>query len=82
MYNLFFKHLKSNNFLFDKQFGFQLNSSTEHVILQLANDVTSSFERGEHTLGIFFDFSKAFDTVNHEILISKLEYYRIKEKTS
>ena len=59
--------------LSDKQFGFQLNNSTEHAILQLVNDISSSFERGEHTLGLFIDLSKAFDTVDHKILISRLE---------
>ena len=79
MYNRIFKHLKkNNNLLFDKQFGFQLNNSTKHAIFQLVNDIFSSFERGEYTLGIFIDFSKAFDTVDHEILISKLEHYEIK----
>ena len=53
-----------------------------HAILQLVNDISSSFERGEYTLVIFIALSKAFDTVNHEILISKLEYYGIKGKTS
>ena len=73
MYNRIYKHLKSNNLLSDKQFGFQLNNSTEHAILQLVNDISSSFERGEHTLGLFIDLSKAFDTVDHKILISRLE---------
>ena len=81
MYNRIYKHLENNNLLFDKQFGFQLNNSTEHAILQLVNDISSSFEREEHTLEIFIDFSKAFDTVDHEILTSKLEHYGIKGKT-
>ena len=63
-----------------KQFKFQPNNSTGHVILQLVNDISNSFERGEYTLWIFIDLSKAFDTVDYEILISKLEYYGIKGK--
>ena len=81
MYNQLYKHLKNNNLLFDKQFRFQLNNSIEHAILQLVNDISGSFERGEYTLGIFIDLSKAFDTADHEILISKLEYYGITGKT-
>ena len=61
MYNRIYKHLKNNNLLFDKQFGFQLNNSTEHAILQLVNDISCSSERGEYTIGIFIDLSKAFD---------------------
>ena len=67
--------------LFDKQFEFQPNNSTKHAIFQLVNDISSSFERGEYTLGILIDLSKPFDNVDHEILISKLEHYGIKGKT-
>ena len=71
MFDRIYKHLKSSNLLFDKQFGFQLNNSTEHAILQLVNDISSSLETGEYTLGIFIDLSRAFDTVDHGILIFK-----------
>ena len=81
MFNRICKHLKNNNLLFDKQFGFQLNNFTDHATLQLVNDISSSFKRGEYTSGIFINLSKAFDTVDHKILISKLEYYGIKGKT-
>ena len=47
MYNRIYKHLKNNNLLFDKQFGFHLNNSTAYVILQLVDDISSSFEKGE-----------------------------------
>ena len=80
MYNRIHKHLNNSNLLFDKQFRFQLNNSREDAILQLVNNVSSSFERGEYTLGIFTGLSKALDPVDHKILISKLEYYGIKGK--
>ena len=76
-----YKHLKKSALLFDKQFGFQLNNSTEHAIPQLVNNIASCFERGEYTLEIFIDLSKAVHNVDHEILISKLEHYEIKGKT-
>ena len=79
MNNRVYKHLKSNNLLFDKQFGFQLNIFTEHSIFQLVNDFSSSLERGKYTLGLFIDFSKAFDTVDYKILISKLGHYGMKK---
>jgi len=45
--------------------------------LQLTRDITKSFEKGEFTLGVFIDLSKAFDTVDHEILLKKIESYGI-----
>ena len=70
MCNKIYKHLKSNNLLFDKKFGFQLKNSTKDLFLQLINDLFSSFERREYTLEIFIDLSKSFDTVDHKMLIS------------
>ena len=77
MYNRVYNHLNSKGLLYEKQFGFQRNNSTEHAILQLTRDIISSFEKGKYTLGVFTDLSKEFDTVDHEILIKKLQYYGI-----
>ena len=77
MYNRVYNHLGSKGLLYKKQFGFQRNNSAEHAILQLTRGVTSSFEKGEYTLGVFIDLSKAFNTVDHQILIKKLQYYGI-----
>ena len=71
MYNRLYKHLKEKDILYKKQFGFQQKHSTEHAILQLIDQVNNSFERNQFTLGIFIDLSKAFDTVDRKILISK-----------
>ena len=51
-----------------------------HIILNLVNDINKSFEKGEFTLGIFVDLSKAFDTVNHDILSTKLSITMYKRK--
>ena len=77
MYNRVYNHLDSKGLLYEKQFGFQRNDLLEHAILQLTRDITSSFKKGEYTLGVFIDFSKAFDTADHQILIKTLQYYGI-----
>ena len=77
MYNRVYNHLDSTGHRYEKHFGFQINNSTEHAMPQLTHDITSSFAKGENILGVFIDLSKAFDTVDHQILIKKLQYYGI-----
>ena len=81
IYNRIYSHLKNNNLLYPKQFGFQKNTSTEHAILELVDQITKSFDNNKFTLGVFIDLSKAFDTVDHEILLNKLHHYGIQGTT-
>ena len=79
-YNRIYKYVISNNFIYSKQFGFQNRCSIEHAIIDLSHSITQNFDANMFTLGIFLDLSKAFDTVDHKILLSKLSYYGIKGK--
>ena len=78
MYKRLYKYLTTEKLLYSKQFGFQTGPSTEHAIIELVDQIYKSFEKDHYTLGAFMDLSKVFDTVDHTILIRKLEMYGIK----
>ena len=59
-------------------FSRQLNSSTAQAIAELIDTLRKAIDNNLYTGGIFLDFSKAFDTVNHEILLKKLESYGVR----
>ena len=64
--------LHKKNFFSKYQFGFRKGLSTSHAISLLVNKITEAMNRKEKTLGIFLDFSKAFDLMDHDILLKKL----------
>ena len=74
-------HSEQNNLLFDYQFGFRKKRSTTLTILDFVNRITDSIDDGGTSIGVFLDLSKAFDTVNHDILLDKLSYYDINNET-
>lgn len=74
-------YLESNNVLSNRQHGFRRNRSTETAVLSLTEKITSSLERQNYTTAFFLDLSKAFDTVDHDILLRKLLHYGIVGKS-
>ena len=75
--------ITNNSILNEYQFGFQKNKSTDWQYQQLSiiNINIDSFKNKEYAHCIFLDFAKAFDTINHEIILQKLEYYGIRGKS-
>ena len=70
--------LETNDILNESQYGFRKKRSTLHALLNSTENIYQACDSKLHTLGIFIDFSKAFDTVNHSILLKKLYHYGIK----
>jgi retron-type reverse transcriptase len=72
------KFIDKNKILSKHQYGFRKNRSTEHAIIDFVDKITKAIDKGKYSVGIFLDLSKAFDTINHRILIKKLEHYGIR----
>ena len=66
------------NVIYDRQFGFRKKHSTSHAINYSINKILSEIEMKNHVIGVFIDLSKAFDTIDHQKLLNKLEYYGIR----
>ena len=78
MYNRLESYIHSKNILINNQYGFRHMHSTYMAMLDMVNKVSESIDNHEVSIGIFIDLSKAFDTLNHSILLRKLEHYGIR----
>ena len=75
---LFYERLKTyidkHVLLSDNQYGFRSNRSTTLALLERVEKITKSIDDGKYTIGIFMDIKKAFDTIDHNILLKKLHF--------
>ena len=78
MYDRLTQFLDKYNILYHNQYGFRQYHSTHHALITLVDKITKSLDSGDIVIGVFLDLKKAFDTVDHTILLKKLHQYGIR----
>ena len=78
MHTRIYEFLESHSIFSDLQFGFRKKHSTNHALLGIIENIKEKMDRNLFSCGVFIDLEKAFDTVNHKILVEKLEFYGIR----
>ena len=76
------KFLNKYNILSESQYGFRENRSTSLALMELIEDLTQALDDRMHTIGVFIDLKKAFDTIDHKILLNKLYHYGLRGKAN
>ena len=69
--------LSKNNILYNYQFGFRKSHATTHALTEVVDYIYKSLDVGNYAFGIYIDLTKAFGTMEHKILLYKLQYYGI-----
>ena len=77
MHKRLYKFVEENQIIYPLQFGFRKKFSTTLALLSLTEEIQQEMDKGRFGCGIFIDFQKAFDTVDNNILVKKLDQYGI-----
>ena len=78
MHSRVYNFLESSGLIYDLQFGFRKKHSTSHALLSILDEIRQTLDNNTFSCGVFVDLERAFDTVNHKILLKKLEHYGIR----
>ena len=78
MYNRIYKFFSDNNLIYSLQFGFRQKYSTVHALISLTGNIRKNLDEGSIGCCIFVNLQKAFDIVDYDIFLSKLQHYAIR----
>ena len=67
--------IELHSIIYPQQFGFRSSCSTSHSLISIIETIRKTIDNNNYGCGVFIDLKKAFDTVNHDILLEKLEHY-------
>ena len=73
LHSRIYNFVSSKNLLYDKQYGFRKSHSTSHAVNDSVTHINNELKDNKFVLGIFIDLSKAFDTIDHQNLLKKLD---------
>ena len=78
MYKRLYTFLNNSNIIYNLQFGFRQQYSTSHALINITENIRKAIDDLNIGCGIFVDLQKAFNNVDHQILLAKLNHYRIR----
>ena len=78
MYKRLYTFLNNKNIIYNLQFGFRQQYSTSHALINITENIRKPLDDGNISCGVFLDLQKAFDTVDRQILLAKLNHYGIR----